>query len=201
LLIAPPKFFEDATVIQECLSNLFNQKTLLNHGDPLNLKYMSAGHFQLIPCALGSQEGTLPFFVIHPDAGCSSLFRPIGLPKNYYIQKQITVPVYTLKSFFDLFPFELYPYIEYIKLDAQGADLDILKGAGNYLEERVVYITVEPEDGAYAMTRNSIQEILLFLTEKGFKQVYDQDTGDPTFLNQRFEKIAQQNAIRVYQRG
>ncbi len=29
MLITPPKFFEDATVIQECLSNLFNQKALL----------------------------------------------------------------------------------------------------------------------------------------------------------------------------
>lgn len=41
----------------------------------------------------------------------------------------VPVEVTTLKHFFDRFPWDRFPHIEYLKVDAQGADLDILKGA------------------------------------------------------------------------
>jgi hypothetical protein len=58
----------------------------------------------------------------------------------------IKVPVYSLKHFFDIFPWDKYEYIEFIKIDTQGSDLDVVKGAGEYIK-KVVYITIEAEIG------------------------------------------------------
>ena len=79
------------------------------------------------------------------DCGCSSLYEP----SNFEVAKIIDVPIFTLADFFDIFPFDTHPIIEYIKIDAQGADLDIVKSAGHYLKDRVIYITIEAEDLHY----------------------------------------------------
>jgi hypothetical protein len=117
---------------------------------------------------------------------CSSLYKP---NENIHgkIQGIVDVPVYSLKHFFDIFDWNRFPYIEYIKIDAQGADYNILLSADNYLKERVVYITAEPEFYQYEnIDNNTIENIKTYLESQGFIHVHHPNTKDPTFVNTKY---------------
>ena len=76
------------------------------------------------------------------------------------------------------------PIIEYIKIDAQGSDLNILKGAEHYLKERVVYVTAEPDGFQYSGAEESVSgSIVKYMKSIGFHYVRHKNTLDPTFLN------------------
>ena len=140
-------FEPNPTAVQSILNGAVKQHP--SHGIPLEKRFIGKSFF-LIPCALGlSQEKMIKFFVTKEDCGCSSLFEP----KSFEVERIINVPIFSLSDFFDLFPFDTHPVIDYIKIDAQGADLDIVKSAGKYLQDRVVYITLEAENSQYKETK------------------------------------------------
>lgn len=165
------------------------------HGQPLDVKHIG-NRFFMVPCALGtSKSGKVRFFVTKEDCGCSSVYEPI----EFQVEKIIDVPMFSLSDFFDIFPFDTHPIIEYIKIDTQGADLDILKSAGNYLKDHVIYITVEAENGQYKNTANSLEEIEKYMIAMGFIRFFTKDTRDPTYLNTRFIEFAKKNPIKIFQ--
>jgi len=167
------------------------------HGEPLDPKFVGTRFF-VFPCALSSvATGMQTFYVTNNDCGCSSLYKP----KYFEVAKVVKVPVFCLSDFFDLFPFDTHPIIEYIKIDAQGSDLEIAKGAGKYLRERVVYITLEPENSQYEYTANSVKAIDEYMSEIGFTRDHRQNTSDPTYLNTKYVDYAKNNDILIFQRG
>lgn len=166
------------------------------HGEPLETQFIGKRFF-LLPCALGlSEKETIPFFVTKQDCGCSSMFQPA----YFELERVIEVPIFPLKDFFDLFPFDSHPVIDYIKIDAQGADLDIAKSAGKYLQDHVVYITLEAEDAQYHGTNNSEAAISDYMASIGFVRHYSPYTLDPTYFNPRFADYVQQCEVQIYQR-
>ena len=173
-------------------------KQLPSHGNPLDLKYVGKQFF-LIPCALtaSTDKNTTAKFYITDDCGCSSLYAP----KQFGIEKVIDVPLFTLAEFFDLFPFDTHPIIDYIKIDAQGSDLDIIKGAGNYLSRHVVYVTIEAENTQYANTDNSESAIDVYMNKIGFSRYRSNHASDPTYINRRFQDLAKKQNIKIFQRG
>lgn len=167
------------------------------HGEPLEIRFVGKSMF-VFPCALGLQSGGfIKFFVTKESCGCSSLY----YPAFFEVEKVLEVPVFRLSDFFDLIPFDTHPVIDYIKIDAQGSDLDILKSAGRYLEERVVYVTAEPENDQYKGTVNSVHDMDCYMRSIGFRRDYSHDTGDPTYFNPRFSEYIRKNKIKIYQRG
>jgi Methyltransferase FkbM domain len=173
------------------------QKQHPEHGDPLETKFIGR-QFLLIPCALGiSKSPTIQFFITKKDCGCSSLY----VPKYFDIERIIEVPIFSFVDFFDLLPFDSHPIIDYIKIDAQGSDLTIVKSVGHYLAERVVYITLEPENAQYENTTNSYQDIDNYMHDIGFIQYSSSLTDDPTYFNPRFSDYVNNNHIQIYQKG
>lgn len=172
------------------------QKWHPSHGTPLNKEYIGSQFF-VIPCALGIEHNQSAKFYVTQDCGCSSLYAP----KIITLEKTITVPIFTLANFFDLFPFDTHPIIDYIKIDAQGADLDIVKGAAHYLSERVVYVTLEAEDFHYDNTTNSVSAIEEFMIQNGFIRYNSSNTEDPTYFNPRFLDYTKETQIQIYQKG
>ena len=125
------------------------------------------------------------FYCLNNDCGTSILFKPIESFNS--IKEVIKVPVYSLKNVFDVFPWDKYEYIEYIKIDAQGADLDILKSGGDYLKERVVYVTAEPENTTYDnISHNNIDNIISYMESQNFINIKHPNTSDPTFINKKY---------------
>lgn len=145
-----------------------------------------------------SDQTTTTFYETKNHSACSSIYEPYQFPYSSY-----TVPIVPLKRILDFFPFEVYPVIDYIKIDAQGADLDILKGMGHYLKERVICVTAEPEQNAYKNTNNSIEEILSFMQQQGFKRMKNSRVEDPTFVNKKFMNLFYEKRLNkiIYQEG
>jgi Methyltransferase FkbM domain len=166
------------------------------HGEPLDKKLLGKSFF-LIPCALGLAKNTvIPFFVTLPD-GCSSIYAPKYIP----VERIIEVPIFSLADFFDLFPFDTHPVIDYIKIDVQGADLDIVKSGGHYIMERVVYITLEAENDHYKNTTNSFLAINNYMHSIGFVPYPSPYTSDPTYFNPRYTEYVKQHNVQIYQNG
>lgn len=167
-----------------------------SHGDPLQKKYIGKSFF-LIPCALGlSKDKNIKFFITKDDCGCSSVYAP----KNFEVERIIRVPIFALSDFFDVFPFDIYPVIDYIKIDAQGSDLNITKSAGHYLAEHVIYITIEAENTVYKDTVNSEKDIDQYMQGIGFVRHLSADVSDPTYFNPRFSKYIKKHTVKIYQR-
>lgn len=197
----------NAPMSQNWLSNekdliVFGFEPNLAAGDSVKrrVKFLGTSFF-IIPCALGLQSGGIKnFYVTVPDCGTSSLYVPKE-NKQIRVERVVEVPVFQLSDFFDLFPFDTYPIIDYIKIDAQGSDLDIVKSAGNYLKDRVIYITIEAENLQYENTTNSEEEIDMYMEEIGFQRDRLHNTSDPTYFNPRFSDYIKTNNVRIFQRG
>lgn len=181
-----------------CITNKNNQKQHHSHGECLQYKYIDEGRFMLQPCALSSVEtpATMKFYISNNDCGTSSLY-PNDESRLGKIKSVIDVPVYSLKMFFDGFPWDRFQYIDYIKIDAQGSDLNILKSAGSYLSERVVYVTAEG-DGHYYIGANecSAKNIISYMESQGFVLIQHPNTRDPTFVNKQYIEISQSIYIK-----
>jgi FkbM family methyltransferase len=163
------------------------------------VKLLKESHIEgsvVVPCALSDVENpTLMNFNVtknlnDDDGGASSLFNLTdNFSKKQLIKERIVVPVFNLKMFLELIPWGTngIEYIEYIKIDAQGADINVIKGAGDIIKDRVVYITAEPDGHVYKdASGNNINNIAKYMKEIGFIHVNHHNTKDPTFLNKKF---------------
>ena len=93
--------------------------------------------------------------------------------------------------FFDQFPWNRIDYIDYIKIDAQGSDLNILKGAGDYLKNRVVFVTAEPDGNQYiGAYKCNIDNITNYMISQNFVKINHPNTVDPTYVNKKFLNIS-----------
>ena len=192
--------FEPNPESVKCIQDGNIQKRHPLHGQPLEQKFINEKRFQLIPNALSNVEKQeeMTFYINSKDCGTSSLFKH---DEKYLgpIKNKINVPVLSLKMFFDKFPWDKFDYIDYIKVDAQGSDLNILKGAGNYLRERVVFVTAEPDGYQYygADTCNT-ENITKYMLSQNFIKINHPNTADPTFVNKNF--IDRAKTIYIEQR-
>ena len=155
--------------------------------EQLDTKFINEHRFKLIPCALGKEDKNTTLYMTKEDSGCSSIYEPV----HFEIEDKINVNMFTLKSFFDIFPWDKIQFIDYIKIDAQGNDLNIIKGAGNYLSEKVVFITAEPEENHYKNVTNSENEMDEYMKNIGFikinKNIFPNCYSiDPTYINVNF---------------
>jgi FkbM family methyltransferase len=174
----------------ECIQAGNIQKRYHGHGDPIKQEYLDT-RFGLIPVALGNVDAPqeMDFYQMERDCGTSSLYYPSESALGN-IKTVTKVPVYSLKHFFDVFDWSRFEYIEYIKIDAQGADYDILLGAGDYLKDRVVYITAEPEYLTYSgCSQNTTENMTKYLESQGFIKVQHPNTRDPTFINSKYAHL------------
>lgn len=97
-----------------------------------------------LPAALGLHEGTMDFNV-SPGPSCGSLLRTAKSNSFWCAEtsRRQRVLVYTLKDLLDLIP----PSIQdiHVKVDAEGADLLVLQGAGDAVQ-RVSTVIIECQD-------------------------------------------------------
>jgi FkbM family methyltransferase len=186
-----------------CCDMILHQKMPSSPFLDFNLEklFIEQGRFQLLNYALNdtNEETLLDFYINHNDYGTSSLYTHNQTVLGN-IEKIIKVKVISLKMLFDNFPWDRFEYIDYIKIDAQGSDLKILKGAEEYLKEKVVYITAEP-DGHYYIDCNDCSEenIDKYMLSQNFIRVNHINTRDPTYLNKKFEYL--KDKIWIHQCG
>jgi len=192
--------FEPNPDCLECLRNGNIQAKRDFHGKQIEDRFLQ-NNMCIIPVALGNvpEPTESTFYQMADDCGTSSIYRPTNSDIGP-VKCVTTVPMYSLKHFFDLFPWDRFEYIEYIKIDAQGCDYDILVGAGDYLKERVVYVTAEPEFFYWSdCNHNNAHNIISYMQSQGFEYIRHPNTNDPTFLNTKFNHL--RDTFFIWQKG
>jgi FkbM family methyltransferase len=186
-----------------CCEMILNQTMPQTPFPDFNLekRFLDEGRFKLFNYALNDtkEETVLDFYINQRDYGTSSLYshneQQLGK-----IKEKTKVNVISLKMIFDNFDWERFQYIDYIKIDAQGSDLKILKGANDYLKEKVVYVTAEPDghyyNGSEDCTEQNIDE---YMESQNFIRVNHVNTVDPTYLNKKFLHL--KDKIWIHQCG
>jgi FkbM family methyltransferase len=169
--------------------------------------------FYLIECALSNvtQKQLTPFYYTSNDPGCSSLLEPNEFP----VGEVVNVETWSLNNFFKYFPFHQIPYIDFVKTDCQGVDIEVIKGCSEYLDKIAIF-TCEADDTRYKGSNNSFLALQTAFASNGFFQYHPYmktfskiwgprlkyiHTEDPTFINKSLAKQIAQNKIRAYQEG
>jgi FkbM family methyltransferase len=169
--------------------------------------------FFLIECALANvKEMKLSkFYNTSNDPGCSSLLEP----KEFEVGTVSEVQTWSLNHFFEYFPFNKIPFVDFIKTDCQGSDIDVIRGCSQYMN-RVAIFTCEADDTRYHQSFNTMEEIKKEFTKFGFVLYKNYmknlskiigprlkyiDTEDPTFINRKLRNDIALNKIRAYQKG
>jgi hypothetical protein len=97
------------------------------------------------------------------------------------------VSVIRLLDFFDRFPWEQISHIDQLKIDAQSSDFNIIKGAGDYIFEKVVFLDVEASTNNQYENNETPEDLKSYLEEKGFECV---EWGmNARFRNLKFKSI------------
>jgi len=125
-------------------------------------------HFFMFNCAMDEKAGYLPFYWTKGDPGTSSLNTPNGSP-GFEIAMRTNVPAMVLQDFLAFVPWDRFPYIEFVKVDAQGADFRIVKGIGPYLD-RIVFLAAEKSAPGYSST-HSEGDLRSYLQARGWEVV------------------------------
>ena len=143
-----------------------------------------------LPVALAPYEGFSKFYG-HDKLGTSSL-----LDSAFETINSTVVPTLKLSQIIELIPDNI-EYIEILKIDAEGFDLQILKSGGQYLS-RVALVTVECVNGHLFKSGYKSKEIYDFLESNNFKVIPNSKIfGTDSFINLKFEKELPNIKFRV----
>ncbi len=141
--------------------------------DKLNAR--ESGFRRHYPIALHRDKGARPFYVTKHTAA-SSFYKPYSrfldrLPEsvNRTIKEERMLETLDLDSFLDE---ESIGAVDFIKLDTEGAEYDILLGAKKALSKSVFGVSLEMLFNRQRIGEPLFSEIDLFLREQGFV-VYD----------------------------
>jgi hypothetical protein len=130
------------------------------------------GRFCLLQCAIDdvNEPTTASFYLTDKrNTGCSSLLKPtakLGLNVDEIYQ----TPVISLKTALEHVPFEKFEYITYLKTDAQGKDLDVVKSCKEYLE-KVLILQMEVNTGGQYEDEQDLEELEEYVVSQGFMTI------------------------------
>lgn len=114
------------------------------------------------PLGAGDKTGKFKFTFVHRDDSCSFIYTEEEAKSKGY--EQVEIPMVTLNEF--LHQTNL-PSPDIIKIDAEGIDLNVLKGASNFFGETEIFMT---EAGVVNKSfPNSMLEIINFMDVNGYR--------------------------------
>jgi FkbM family methyltransferase len=132
-------------------------------------------NYVVIPMAVSEQDGSAPFYLNRFDAASSLLpFVPEGLAQwagGEILQVEATPTVATIRL--DTFLNQAsIATVDYLKIDAQGADLAVVRSLGDRLKD-VRRVNLEVQITPVPLYRGASQksEVVEFLTNAGFELV------------------------------
>lgn len=180
--------------------NKFACETIKKNGliESTQNKYIKYPHpnFLLLEIALDNvkEKTKKNFYHMGGDVGVSSLLKPTKNLK-YPIQEISEVNVYSFSEILSKIDWDRFEYVELVKIDTQGKDLDILKSAEEYLN-KIVYINCEINTFQYYENNPKPQEFDDFFEKNGFIKIknnsfVDGEVVDATYFNKRYSDLGE----------
>ena len=133
-----------------------------------------SGAVRYLPWALGNRNGATDLQVCR-SKGASSFYQPnrrwlerFPDPDRYDVLETRSVPARTLDSLRTERAEALPARVDFLKIDVQGAELDVLQGARQTLDDSVVGIEVEVEFARLYESQPLFRDVDAFLSERGF---------------------------------
>lgn len=123
---------------------------------------------RLFETALGDRDGTIEFFVPETGSGVGSVLR--GHASQTQPVRQTTVSIATLDSVFREKGFER---LDVMKIDVEGAELEVLKGGRQTLERLHPFIWFEMNPAAQRMAGHDQEDIYSLLDTLGYQEFFD----------------------------
>jgi FkbM family methyltransferase len=132
-------------------------------------------NYVVLPAAVAEQDGSAPFHLNRYEAASSLLpFVPEGLAGwigggELAVTATVTVPTMRLDTFLDGAGIRK---VAYLKIDAQGADLALIRSAGERLKD-IDRISLEVQTTPFELYRGAShkEDVLRFLASEGFRLV------------------------------
>lgn len=153
---------------------LYANKLIKEHGSNPNVNFF--------PIAISDYNGFSKFNIAgQDDWGCSSLFEftdgigkiwPGRSEANFKMTHSYNVPIMRLDTFIENYIEPKYSEyeIQYIWIDTQGSDVNVLYGLNNHIDKvKAGKVEVAYKLELYAGTNNTHDAAVEFLKSKGFK--------------------------------
>jgi FkbM family methyltransferase len=161
-----------------------------------NLARQSMGklaNFVVLPMAVSDTDGSAKFF-INAEDGSSSLceideqntWKGPGAPSDIRVTAEVLVPTIRLDTFMKVAGLR---GIDYLKVDAEGADLKVIQSAGDRLKD-ICEIKAEVEVAANRAYKGSAsrEEMIAFMAEHGFTLIASEEQNDGRQQNLTFQR-------------
>jgi len=165
-----------------------NAEIMMVEANPSCEKFLKLSGIPYEICGLLDEIKTIPFYLEERDNICSGAsFLKEKTP--YYAEGKVKTIQITTKTLDGQNYFG--KKIDLIKLDCQGSELQILKGAEKTLEN-TKYLTIETSLVEYNENSPQIEEVFDFLSNKGFAaiEIIDRLISDQTLqIDFLFKKI------------
>ncbi len=156
----------------------------------LTLSYPQS-NFILLNVALDNVDSktSKPFYHMRGDVGVSSLLKPTDALGDS-IAELSDVDVCPLSDILSKIDWERFEYIELVKIDTQGKDLDIIKSAGSYLD-KIVYLNCEVNTFNHYENNPKPEDYNSYLIDNNFEFVLDNsfvnnEVVDRTYINKKY---------------
>ncbi len=144
------------------INSLYPESTVIgfepvpNNYDIAVLNYKNVNG-KVMPIAVGCEEGVVSMILDKENTGAHRLSK-LGILPESKVLCEIEVKIDTLSNMINQ---HSIPQPDFLKIDAEGSELDILTGLSEFIEN-VKYIVVEPDQDKESICTR-------FLQEKGFK--------------------------------
>lgn len=130
-------------------------------------------NFIVLPMAVSDKDGVAEFFLNEDDLTSSLLpFNPQALEEwksfeGLKLRSKKIVPTIRLDTFLESMAIDR---IDFLKIDAQGADFSVIRSAGAYLE-RIQEVLLEVDIGKTHLYSGATgrDEVIGYMNERGFK--------------------------------
>ena len=173
---------------------------------PENIKHLQGNNFRMaqvlkgvkdirgkyiLLCAAADDVGEgivyQDFYSTPKDFGNSSLREEVikdHPDKGAY--EKLSMPSVSLDTILDYVNWDKYPFIECIKIDVEGKELDVLKSCKKYLE-KVIFFKVEAfeQTDENLSTYGDDRQVIKFLRDNDF-ELFDKEPGDYKFVNKKY---------------
>ena len=161
--------------------------------------YKTGLNNKFIQKAISTKIGKRKFF-IYNEPGCNSLSEMLlenkfQRPNEIIKTDEIEVECVTLESILNE---ENFDFIHYLKIDAQGCDLDVVKSAGELIK-KCIFVQIEScnakqEDHLMYINQNTKAKDIEYMKNKGFELFLEYDhsktscpESDLIFINLEYE--------------